>query len=342
MLFRPFRLQTCLKLGFIGWLAGAGSSGSFNYSRAIPAGTQGGSSGQDIAQPIISFLHDHMLLVAVVAAFLILIFLGFLYLSCRFRFILFDSVLRHDGQIARGWTLYARQANRFFAFMVCFMLASTIFLLLVVGLPLWLAYKRGIFQSDNLVAELWRLLIPILFGVVIFVLITATVSILANDFVLPLMALGNATLGRAWSQVKEMALAEPGAFAGYLGMKPILSIAGAIAAAFAMVFVILLLAIPAVILVLVLVAMFKNAGAAVMLFGVLLAAIGILVGFALLLVLSLTATALLAVFLTSYSLYFFAGRYPPLAELLWPQPPEPLWPPAATPPPPFPGAAPAI
>jgi hypothetical protein len=42
--------------------------------------------------------------------------------------------------------------------------------------------------------------------------------------------------------------------------------------------------------------------------------------------LALILTAPISVFFTSYALYFFGGRYPKLAALLWPSPipPAPL------------------
>jgi hypothetical protein len=344
MLFRPFRFQTWLKIGFIGWLAGAGTSGGFNYGNSFPnrGGRGGGSDGQAIGRIILTFLHEHIWLIVMLASFFLIVFLVFLYLSCRFRFILFDSVLRHDVQIARGWNLYARQANRYFGFTVCFMAAFWIALMLIVGLPLWSAFKRGVFHSDDLLDALLRLFVPMVLELLLFWAVTATIAILANDFVVPLMAIDDMTLGESWARVKEMAFTEPGAFAGYLGMKPVLSIAGGLAVGVAMIVVLVVLAIPAVILGIVIVAMFKGGSSAVVAVAVLLAAVGIVVGIVLLLIITLLASAPVAVFFTSYSLYFLGGRYPRLASMLWPQTPAPLAPPATTPPPPFPGAAPAI
>ncbi|HMF92131.1 MAG TPA: hypothetical protein VKL40_15915 [Candidatus Angelobacter sp.] len=343
MLFRPFRFKTWLKIGFIGWLAGAGTSGGFNYRGGLPGGSEGGTAGHDVEQTIRVFLSEHMILVIMAVALTMALSVAFLYLSCRFRFILLDSVLERDPQIARGWWRYGGPANRYFGFLICYMLACAVLLGLILGLPLWRAYKSGVFTGDNPFPALFGYLIPILLGVLVLVMVAAIITSLVNDFMVPILALDGTTIGGAWSRLKEMITAEPWAFAGYLGMKLVLSIAAGVAVGIAMVVIILVLAIPTAIVVVVFVLLLKNAGPAGMVIGIILAAIGILVAVGLLLVLSILASAPVAVFFTSYSFYFFGGRYPRLGALLWPQTPAPVTPaPLVPPPPPLPGAAPAM
>jgi hypothetical protein len=344
ILLRPFRFKIWLKIGFIGWLAGAGAGG-FNLNvPSLPrgSGSSGGRTAEDVEHAVRAFFSEHLLLIALIAAAGFLIGLGFVYLSCRFRFILFDSILQEDPQIGRGWRRYSREANRYFGFVVSFMVASGIALALVVGLPLWRAYKSGVFKSDNPFPALLAYLLPMLLGAFLFAIIAAVIASLANDFAVPLLALDDATIGGAWSALKEMILVEPWAFAGYLGMKVVLSIAAGIVIGIAMIIVILVLAVPAVVVVAMLAYVLKDSGAAGMTIGILLAAIGILVAIALLLILGMLASAPVTVFFTSYAFYFLGGRYPRLGALLWPQPPAPIMPPFVPPPPPIPGAAPAM
>jgi hypothetical protein len=341
MLFRPFRFKTWLKIGFIGWLAGAGT-GSFNLN--LPSTPGGGSSGgtasQDAEQTIRAFLNEHLLLIALIVGAGILIGLAFVYISCRFRFILFDSVLQRDPKIGRGWRRYGGESNRYFGFVLCFMVASGVALTLVIGLPLWRAFKSGIFKSDNPFPALLAYLIPALLGAFLFVILAAVIASLANDFAVPLLALDNATIGGAWSMLKQMISIEPGAFAGYLGMKLLLSIAAGIVVTIAMVVVFLVLLIPGAIIAFAAVAIVKGAGTPAL---IILYSILFLVALALFFFLTMLATAPVVVFFTSYSFYFFGGRYPRLGALLWPQPPPaPVAPAPLVPPPPVPGAAPAV
>jgi len=340
MLFRPFRFRTWIKVGFIAWLAGVGAAGNYNYQGgSLPNGQTPGM--HDIEGTIRNFLHEHWPLVLAIAVFVFLIWLVFLYLSSRFRFILLDSVLWRDPQIGRGWQNYRQQGSRYFGFMVAFGLLSVLVLGLMIGVPLWRAYKSGAFSSGDAFPEFLRILIPMILGLVAFFIVAAIVSSLATDFVTPLMAIDNMTIGQSWRALRELAAAEPGAFAGYLGMKLVLSIAAGIASAIALLIALLILAIPAFILVVIFIVAIKGAGDVAAVIGVVAGAIGIAGGMCLLFTLILMVTAPTGVFFTAYSLYFFSGRYPKLDGLLWP--PAPVQPssPWATPPPPLPGSAPA-
>jgi hypothetical protein len=337
MLFRPVRFKNWLKIGFIAWLAGSGGAG-FNYTGGSFPGQKREPGTQEMEHAIRAFLNEHVLLIVLVAALAFVIGLAFLYLSCRFRFILFDSILSGDPQIGRGWRRYGSPANRYFGFMILVMVACGIVLLLIAGLPLWHAFKSGVFSGDNPFSALLRYLVPIVLGILVLAVVAAIVTTLANDFMLPLMALEDIRVGRAWRRLQEMLSAEPGAFSGYLAMKLALSIGIGIVVGIAMLLAIVVLAIPAVILALLIGTVVKGAG---LVYGLVAAAVGLFVGLALLLFLILLAMAPGAVFITSYSLFFLGGRYAPLASLLWPPPPASLIPPPTLPPP-MPGAAPAI
>lgn len=339
MLFRRFSFKTWLKIGFIGWLAGGASfSGNFNYRVPSFPGSEGGDVGKDAARMIRSFLSEHMLLIIIGVAFIMFLGLIFFYLSCRFRFILFDSVLQKDADIGRGWARYGRPAHRYLGFMIAWLLVSWALLALILVPPFWRIYKNGIFGSDNPFPDLFRILAPALLGVFVFVIVGAIVTSLAHDFGVPLLALDDLTIGDAWSQLRQMISAEFGAFAGYLGMKLVLSIGAGIVVAIASVIIFVVLLIPGVILAVVGVVIAKAAGPVV---GIILAVIGVFVGIALTLSISMLVTAPVAVFFTAYSFYFLGGRYPKLGALLWPEPiapPPSSWLPAATPPPPLPTA----
>ena len=343
MLFRPFRLKTWLKVGFIGWLAAAGtaSSGNFNFSLppSFPSGGQG-TSGVDPRQALGDFirslhLSEHIPLIVTIAALIVLMFtaflLVFLYLFCRFRFILFDSVLRSDPDIEHGWYGYGRPAHRYLGFWILYTFIGWGAMAVVVGVPLWRAYKSGVFAGGDFPFSLFRIMLPILLGVGILAIVGGVVSSLANDFVVPLMALEEITVGRAWSRLKDLISSEPGAWAGYLGMKFLLLIAAgmitSVALLICLIAAFIVLLIPAIIIVLVIVGAVKSLGAMGLILAILLGTIAILALMALLFTVTLLSIAPTAVFFTAYPLYFFGGRYPRLGAILWPAPPPPMSPP---------------
>jgi len=328
MLFRPFRLGTWLKMGLIGLLGGGTvvASGGFNFR--VPAIPSGGSRGElppeteDIFRAIRAIhLADYFHIFVIVIAVIIVLALIFLYLFCRFRFILFDSVVAGQPAIGRAWRKYESQANRYFGFWLAFRLLTWATMFLIVGLPLWHAYKSGVFSGDNSLPAFFAILASIALAAIAASIVFAVVSTLAKDFVMPVVALDDLSIGDAWSAVWRVVASEPGAWAGYMGLKLLCAIGSGIALSIAFIIAMLpaaiVIGIPVGILVAVGVVAFKTIGAVA---GIIICSIAGLVAAAALVCLLLILTAPVSVFFMSYALYFFGGRYPKLAPLLSPQP----------------------
>jgi hypothetical protein len=188
-------------------------------------------------------------------------------------------------------------------------------LLLLVGLPLLLAWQQGIFRAPQ---EHMPLLIAgglVLFLVLfIFGLLIAAVSVLAKDFVVPIMALEKVTAFEGWRQLLAKISASKGSYAGYLGMKLLLAIALGIATAIINVIILLVVLIPAGIVIFLLIAL-KEVAAVVL--AILVGIMAFVFLFALIAIVSVPV----ATFFQSYAIYFFGARYDRLADLLWPPPP---------------------
>jgi len=334
MLFRPFRLKTWLKLGFIGWLAGGIvlANGNFNSRGGIPQFPHDQFPNDPWAKisstlnpaHLANFLHTYLHIIVVVLALVAVISLVFLYLFCRFRFILFDVVVSGQPVIGRGWNRYASQANRYFGFWFAYALVNLATMVLIIGMPIWHAYKSGALSGDNPFLAFFEVLGTIALGVILATIVFSIVSTLAKDFILPLMALDDLPLSDAWSQLWRVISSEPGAWAVYLGMKLLLAIGASIGFAvvfvFAMLAFLLLLAIPAGLLIFLGVVAMKAAGAVA---GIIVFVITALLVVAAFFCLFMVLTAPISVFFAAYAFYFFAGRYPKLEALLWPQPTPP-------------------
>jgi hypothetical protein len=334
MLFRPFRVKTWLKVGFIGWLAGMASSGNFNFNVPSAPGQLPSGSGKSVEDFIRSLhLGNYIPLIVILVIIALMIAVAFIYLFCRFRFILFDSVLSTDPNIERGWSRYRRPAHRYLGFWLIYTFIAWGALFFIVVLPLWRAYKHGIFQSDDFLAAFFRLLLPMMLGMMAFAVIGAIISSLANDFIVPMMALDDLPIGRAWAELKTAISSEPGSWAGYLGMKLLLSIAAGIITSIAGFVVglicLFVLLIPGIVIGILVAVVAKAMGTVGLVLGILAAIIGIAALVALFLTIGLMAAAPTAVFFTAYSLYFFGGRYPKLGAMLWPEAPPPVSPPPA-------------
>jgi hypothetical protein len=332
MLFKPFRLGTWIKMGFIGLLGGGLATFSMNtnfrgpmFPPRVPSGEFPSDPMYEIQRAIRSIhLADYFHIIVAVLAVVIVISLIFLYLFCRFRFVLFDSVISGRPAVGPGWRQYASQANRYFGFWLAFRLVTWTAIALIIGIPLWHAYKNGAFSGDNSIATLFEIFGSIALGAIAAGAAFAIISTLMKDFIMPIMALDNLLLGDAWSALWRVIASEPGAWAGYLGMKVVFAIGGGIALAIGTVIAM----IPAMVIIGIPVALLAVPGvfalkagataAAVILFAI--AALLATAGFC---CLYMILVAPLTVFFPAYAFYFFGGRYPKLGALLWPGPVPP-------------------
>ena len=266
--------------------------------------------------------------IAIVLAFV------FLYINSVFRFILFDSVLRRQCSIGEGWGKWRRAGGRFFLWQIVFLIATWLFLAVLVGLPLALAFAAE--RTANLREHVGRLIVGVILLVglfLVFALVAAVVQVLARDFLVPIMALEDLGFADGWHRLRAIIRPEKGRFAVYLLLKLVLSIAAAILFGIIAIIPTLFVAVPGVVAVL--------AGYAVGLgWNVTTISLAIIFG-TLLLLLLIYLIALVCVpatvFFPAYAMYFLASRYPNLDVLLNPAPipPAPELPPVPESPPPF-------
>ena len=173
MLFQPFRLGTWLKIGLIGLLGGGAISPAVAPIFACRSSSQRAAgelppNAEDILRAIRSIhLADYFHVFVIVIAVIVVLALIFLYLFCRFRFILFDSVVTGQPDIGRGWRNYDSQANRYFGFWLAFRLVTWGALILIVGVPLWKAYKSGLFSGDNSLPIFFTIIASVALGALI-------------------------------------------------------------------------------------------------------------------------------------------------------------------------------
>jgi len=334
MLFSPFRLRTWLKIGFIGVLGGglvtaSSGGGNMNFRGGFPPQFPKGRLPDDWdLSRVFNSIHlaDYIHFIMIAIGIAIVLGLIFQYLFCRFRFILFDAIISGEPVIGRGWRNYASQANRYFGFWLAYRLVHWGVVFVLIGLPLLRAYKNGVFSGDNSLSAMLGVIASVALSAIAAAIVFAVISTLMKDFVMPVLALDDLPLGDAFSAVWRVVASEPGAWAGYMLMKLLCSVGAAIALTVAMVVAmipaIFIIGIPVGLVILVGVLVAKSLSVAV---GVIICIAGGLLGAAGFACLFMILGAPIVVFFASYAFYFFGGRYPKLAALLWPQtlPPSP-------------------
>jgi hypothetical protein len=330
-LFRPFTWSKWWRIGLVGLLAGELSTancsgGNFNPGRA-GSGSPSGIPGLD---PSVLWAIIGVLVIGGVALVLV-----HLYLMSVSRFLLFDAVTTGRYRIREGWARWHDRGLRWFGFNLVFILCMCV-LFLIILLP----FLGGIIAAKK--AGAGAMIGAVLIAVPLFLLlalVAAVFYVLAKDFAVPIVALENEGVFSAFGRVLTMVRTRFGQFAGYIGIKIVLTIAYSIAFTIA----IIVLMIPVVIIILAVAAAVGVTTPNIAQHPALLAwiiTIGLVGVFLLLLVLALAFTPAIF-FFQAYVYTWFAQRYEPLWNLLYPAPPQPPPAPAAEPispsePPPLP------
>lgn len=288
------------------------------------------------------FLASILTLVLLGAALFIFLF----HLCSRLGFAFFDIVLNRGEFVAPAWRLYGPASRRWTACKVLYGTFAT--LLLAAPLASYIRHliplMQGIAQRPNqpptpeFIAALFSGYFMILFGFLFLFAIAA----LANDFIVPSLALEDTTLGEAFTRLFKLIRYEPGQVALYALMKFVFILVGYMAVNLAVELVLLLIA-------LVLALIGGALGFGLHLLGVPTPVLWVLAGviggpllFAAMIYLMLLAAGTVATFVQAYLLYFLGGRYPRLGDLLERSTPPPVWPgvlPSVSTPPEFGGSA---
>ena len=339
-LFRPFKFGQWTRLALVGLFAGEMSSGG-GCNFQVP------NLNQPHHRNFANLPHwDPALLVPLIIVAVIVIpvlWLLFLYISSRMRFVLFDSVVEKKCEVGRMWDQRSRPALQYFLWQIAFAIVSLMGFAILVGIPVLCAFLLGWFKDAH--AHIVGLMLGSLAVVIVFLcwmVLTMVVHVFTKDFVVPLMALEGVSAFEGWRRLIPMLNAERVRYAGYVGMKIVLAIGAAFAVGIAAIILILLLLIPIGGIAVVSILLAKGAGLSWTAATITLAIVaGCMLVVFLMYVMALISVPVI-VFFPAYSIHFFAARYPLLANLIYPPPPlAPALPePTPTPPPePLPGPA---
>jgi len=333
-LFRPFRWGTFLKLGLVALITeGLGS----NFRSSTASSHEGGSPSSGQGPMIHSLSEISPLRIAEGVAAVLLMFVivaAIFYLVTRLRFAFFHCLVHNTKEIKPGWQLYAVQASRFFwlniAVGVCFLL-----LVGLIAIPFAAGFWR-VFQDMQPgghpnIGLLIGLILPLL--PIIFLLLATAVAldIILRDWMMPHIALEDASAGEAWSSVWARIKAEKGQFFVYALLRLILPIIASIA-----IFMILL--IPGLVLAgtvagveLGIHSAFANSTGSAAVAGIMLQVFFGLVAFGFALLASICLGGPLSTGIREYAILFYGSRYQVLGDLLYPQPLPPSTLPAGVP-----------
>jgi hypothetical protein len=314
-LFRPFKWGTYLKLALVAMV----TEGIGNNLRSSHHG-QGGGHGPAAVSPF--HLAPEWIAVIVAAVLLALVLSALIfYLITRLRFAFFHCLIHNTKQIRPGWRLYRAQATRFFWLNVavgcCFLL-----LLALVALPFAAGFWR-VFQhiQSGGRPDVWSVLavvLPLVPVILLLVLAGVFADIILRDWILPHVALDNATAGEAWARVRAHIKAETRQFIVYALLRVILPIVAWIG-------VLLVLLIPGLMLAGSVAAIefgihsvFAGSTGSSSIVGVLLEVFFGVLTFVLALLAGICLGGPVSTGIREYALIFYGSRYSALGDILYP------------------------
>jgi hypothetical protein len=341
VLFRPFRFGLWARLAVVALVTGeaggiGGGSSIPNLNNNRGGGDQLAGAARLFSLPGWEQMQAYVGWIALGLAVGLAVLLLWIYSDCVYRFILLDAVVSGQCRLREGWRRWREAGRRYFVWVIAFGFGSFAVVGVVAGIPALLAYRAGWFEKPE---ENLGVLIGggILLGllVIAMVAVLAIIDMLARDFLIPVMAFEDVGAMEGWERLLAMMGAEKSAYAVYVLMKIVLAIGSGIIFAIINLIVILILLIPLGLLGLA--GYFIGSGLGITLdlsTDLLLGAVGLLAIAGILYVVGFVYAPGL-VFFQSYTLEFFAPRYGPLGNKMFPPSP------AATPPTsPFPPSAP--
>lgn len=279
-----------------------------------------------VAIPILPLSAGAKLGVATAVVIATALFTFVFHLCSRLGFAFFDLMLKRGAYVAPAWRQYGPASRRWSTVKLLFGCGTTAFLALPV-----MAYAHNLIPYfTSLAGNPKQPLNPqifITFFTGYFVLLLGimaffAIATLANDFVLPSLALENTSVREALRRFGLLLRYEPGEVLLYMVLKGTMQLAGSMAInlAFQLAFLLIGLAFALVggligyglhMLGAPLPALWLPAGVLGVPVMLLLAGYGLFLGM-----------GSVATFLQAYLLYFLGGRYPALGELLEPTAPE--------------------
>ncbi len=233
MLFKPFDLGKWFAIGFCAWLAflgeGGGGGGFSNGFNSVNGGNrnQAGESFRSGFEQAREFTLNNLDWIIPVAAFLILfclaLWLVFLWLSSRGRFMFLHCVALDRAEIGVPWEKFAREANSLFLFRIVLGLIGLVMTLPPVVFIVVLVVRMVVRGAPDAAG------IMIAAGLFLFLLIAAILFALIRkftmDFVVPILFLRGGKCLAAWREFLGLLKRHAGLFALYILFQIVLGVA---------------------------------------------------------------------------------------------------------------------
>ena len=226
VLFRPFDLGKWFVIGFCAWLAQLGEGGAGgNFNSGSHPNYHQEDFHHDVAR-VKDYVLEHLIWIVPLVAGLVVICLAlwlvFLWLNSRGKFMFLHCVARDKAEVAEPWRQFANEANSLFLFRLVLGLVSFIFILPPLVLVIVIVGKMVL--TGQVVPN--AIISAIGFGLLFLgvVIVFAVIQKLTADFVVPIMFLRRHRCLAAWKELGKLISGHVGTFILYFLFQIVLAI----------------------------------------------------------------------------------------------------------------------
>jgi hypothetical protein len=228
VLFQPFDLGKWFIIGFCAWLAQLGEGGfGGNYNFGQHHGTNYGDNFRHNFERARDYVLDNLNWIVPLAAGLVMVFLAlwllFLWLNSRGKFMFLHCVALDKAEVAEPWSQFAHEGNSLFLFRLGLGLIGWVLTLPLVALIIVLIVRmvqRGEPDAGGILGAVG--LGMVLVGLAI---VFAIIHKLTTDFVVPIMFLRRYRCLSAWKELGSLISGHVGVFILYFLFQIVLAMA---------------------------------------------------------------------------------------------------------------------
>jgi hypothetical protein len=222
MLFRPFIWGKWFAVGFCAWLAMLGEGGGPNFN----FGSYGDGHGpaESLRQTCAAHIALIVFVAAMVVAVMICIWVVFLWLSSRGRFMFLNCVARNTDKIKAPWRNYATVSNSLFLFRVA---AAALFLVALAPLIVVMVWCGILLSKGSMYANAFIITGMVFLGLLMFaaIVIFSIIMKFTYDFVVPVMYIHGLRCMEGWGRFRSILSRNKGKFVLYILFQIVIGLA---------------------------------------------------------------------------------------------------------------------
>ena len=224
VLFRPFRLERWIVIGFCAWLAGLGEGGSGGGGGRVQRNVGNGAEFRhtiDGAREFVTANLYWLLPVAIITLIVIVaLWLLFVWLSSRGRFMFLYCVAQNKAEVKNPWHWFSEHADRLFAFRVVLGIIAILTAILcaaIIVIPIFVVQTNlALSIAGGMTGGLLFVVSMITFGII---------GKFTKDFALPIMYVRTPSAVAAWRILLDLLAVNKGRLVLYILFQIVIGLA---------------------------------------------------------------------------------------------------------------------